>query len=253
MKRKYLILLIFTFIYIASQAQVGENSDKAEKKYSPYELLSSYYNNNFNPFDKGTFYFGFSMSLEDRSMENTESLFQKVIDGNRVNFNVLLKSGYYINDYGMIGLNINIYENKFGGTLFIDPDTIQSNTITRGFSFTPNYRTTIPLTENERLSFFITAGLTLGKSNKLKRDIKNVDEIEKSFAENYNLRLGFSPGVTFFAMENFALEVQLDAVGYELNLENKTINGREKSRDVRHNVDFNINLLSLKVGIAYYY
>ena len=83
--------------------------------------------------------------------------------------------------------------------------------------------------------------------------MKDLDEIEKSFAENYNLRLGITPGVTFFAMENFALEVQLDVLGYELNVENKTKNNIEKSRDVRHNVDFKMNLLSVKVGLAYYF
>lgn len=252
MRYNYILASCLFFISIIVQAQEEEKQNLDDKKYSPYELLSSYYNTDFKPFKKGTIYFGMSMSLEDRSMENTENLFQKVIDGNRVNFSVLIKSGYYINDYSMVGLDVNIFENKFEGILFKDPDTVESNTVTRGYSFTPNYRTTIPLTKNERLSFFTAAGLTLGKSNTLKRETKNTDEIEKSFAENYNLRLGLSPGVTFFAMENFALEVQLDVVGYELNIENKTKNGVEKSRDVRHNVDFKLNLLSLKFGVAYY-
>ena len=85
----------------------------------------------------------------------------------------------------------------------------------------------------------------------MKRDIKNTDEIEKSFSENYNLRVGISPGVTFFAMEKFALEIQVDVAGYEMNVINKTKNDVDKSRDVRHNVDFKLNLLSLKFGIAY--
>ena len=250
MRYSYLLTFFMFFTVVVAQAQVDE--DQNDKKYTPYELLSSYYNTDFKPFKKGTIYFGMSMSLEDRSMENTENLFQKVIEGDRVNFNVLIKSGYFINDYNMLGLEVNIFENKFQGILFKDPDTVESNTITRGYSFTPNYRTVIPLTQNERLSFFTSAGLTFGISNSLKRETKNSDEIEKSFAENYNLRLGLSPGVTFFAMENFALEVQLDVVGYELNIENKTKNGVEESRDVRHNVDFKLNLLSLKFGVAYY-
>lgn len=250
MKNIYLLLLIF--IGLNLQAQVVEETNP-DKKYSPYELLSSYYNTDFKPFKKGTIYFGSSLSLEDRQQENTDNLFQKVIDGNRVNFNLLVRGGYYLNDYTMVGLNANIFENKFEGVVMKDSDTIQSNSIKRGFSITPNYRASIPLTKNERLSFFTAAGLTLGKSNTLKRDIKNSDEIEKSFTDNYNLRLGLSPGVTFFAMENFALEVQLDVLGYEMNLEKKTINDDLKSRDIRHNVDFNINILSLKLGLAYYF
>ena len=253
MEKKFFLLPILFFCVFSANAQVIDEEINNDKKYTPYELLSSYYNNDFKPYKKGNIYFGVAMSLEDRKSENTENIFQKVIDGDRVNFNLLLKGGYYLSDYGMVGLNFNVYENRFEGILFRDPDTIQSKTITRGFSITPNYRTTIPLTENDRLAFFTAAGLTLGKSNTLKRDVKNLDEIEKTYSENYNLRVGISPGVTFFAMENFALEVQVDVLGYELNVENKTKNDVDESRDVRHNVDFKMNLLSLKVGLAYYF
>lgn len=243
---------MFCFILV-TQAQEEEKIKKQDSKLSPYELLTSYYSNDFNPFKKGTIYTGISMSLEDRSQENTENIFEKVIEGNRMNFNILLKGGYYVNDYAMVGLNINIFENKFEGTLFKDPDTVESSSIKRGFSITPNYRTSIPLSKNERLSFFTIAGLTFGKNSTLKRETKNLDEIEKSFSDNYNFRVGISPGATFFAMENFALEVQLDVIGYELNLVNKTKNGTDKSRDVRHNVDFKLDILSVKIGVAYYF
>lgn len=53
-------------------------------------------------------------------------------------------------------------------------------------------------------------------------------------------------------MENFALEVQLDVLGYELNVEKKVKNDLERSCDVRQNVDFKLNILSVKVGLAYY-
>jgi hypothetical protein len=65
--------------------------------------------------------------------------------------------------------------------------------------------------------------------------------------------VGLSPGITFFAMENFAFEVQLNVLGYELNASDKTVNGTDESRVVRQNVDFNIDLLSLDLGLAYYF
>lgn len=252
MINKYFSLVILLFLFTAVHSQSTEDIE-VDKKYTPYELLSSYYENDFNPFKKGNFYFGIALSLEDRQMENTEGLFQKTIDGKRVNFDILLKGGYYLNDYSMVGLNVNIYENKFEGDIYREPDTLQSNSITRGFSLTPNFRTTVPLTANERFSFFTTAGVTLGRSNTLKRDTKNLDEIDKSFAENYNLRVGITPGVTFFAMENFALEVGLDVLGYELNVQTKTVNDVSESRDIRHNIDFKLNLLTVKIGLAYYF
>lgn len=250
MKSKLIVVVLLFFVSVAVQAQHTDTITKTSK-YTPYELLTSYYNNDFNPFKKGTIYIGASLSLEDRTQENTENIFQKVIEGNRVNFNLLLKGGYYINDYTMIGLNLRIFENKFEGVLLKDSEEVESNTIKRGFSLTPNYRTSVPLTKSERLSFFTKTGLTFGKNSTLKRDIRNQDEIEKSFSDNYNFRLGISPGATFFMMENFALEIQLDVIGYELNIEKKIKNDTIKSRDIRHNVDFKLDILSVKIGVAY--
>jgi len=82
-----------------------------------------------------------------------------VIDGNSINYDVSLKGGYYSGDYNMIGLNLEYNEMRFTGTLFQDPDTVQSNSITRGYTITPNLRTSLPLTATERLSFFVMIGL----------------------------------------------------------------------------------------------
>ena len=54
-------------------------------------------------------------------------------------------------------------------------------------------------------------------------------------------------------MENFALEVQLNVLGYDLKVAEKSTNNGPKSKEVRQNVDFNINLLSLQLGLAYYF
>lgn len=250
MQRVFVFMLISILASISSWAQVDNNG--VRKKNTPYELITSYYNEDFKPFKKGTIYMGLSMSLEDRSQENTENIFERVIDGNRFNYNFLIKTGYFINDYAMVGLNASVFENKFTGTLLKDADTVQSYSIKRGFSITPNYRTTIPLSQSDRFSFFTMAGLTFGKSSLLKREIKNLDEIQKSFSDNYNFRIGLSPGATFFVLQNFAIEVQLDVIGYELNIEEKTKNEGIKSRDIRHNIDFRMNLLSVKFGLSYY-
>jgi len=186
-------------------------------------------------------------------MTNTDYLVQKVVDGERLNFDVLVKGGYYTGDYGMALINVQYFQNKFEGIVFRDPDTLQSSSITRGFAVTPSFRSSVPLTPNERLSFFTEIGLTFGNSYTLTRNTKNIDEIEKNYGNDFKFRVGLSPGVTFFAMENFAFEVQLDVIGYDLNVSKKRVNNGPESKEIRQNVDFNINLLSLKLGLAYYF
>ncbi len=249
--RKPKIIMLVVVIFSNTTLLRAQESNKKEKP-TPYELMSSYYNQDFRPFKKKNVFLGLSFSLEDRQSTNTSGLIQNIIDGDRLNYDILLKGGYYTGNYGMVGLSFNYYQNRFIGEVFRDPDTLQSNTITRGYEFTPNFRSSVPLTGNERLSFFTEVGFTFGIGNTLQRNIKKVDEVDKTYSTDYRFRVGLSPGITFFAMESFAFEVQLNVLGYELTVRDKQVDENEPSQEVRQNVDFNIDLLSLQLGLAYY-
>ena len=196
---------------------------------------------------------GLSFSLEDVKTENRDVLIETILDGDRTKYDINLKGGYYIGNYAMAGINFTYSENKFSGLILKDSDSIQSNSITRGYAVTPNFRSTVPLTANERFSFFTEIGLTFGGGNTVKRDVKNIDEVDKSYTKNFNFRVGISPGVTFFVMENFAFEIQLDLLGYELDSSKTTVNDIDESSRTTQNIDLNINLLSLQLGLAYYF
>ncbi len=244
---------IFTILFLIPLFLASQKEQTPGDKPTPYELMSSYYANDFKPFKKHSFYTGLALSLSDRSLNNVDQLVQNVIDGNDRSYQLVFKSGFYTGDYAMVGLDFEYREERFEGTVFRQPDTLQSNSISRLYSINPNVRSTVPLTANERLSFFTILGVSVGVGNSLNRNTKNLDEIEKVYTDNFNMRVGISPGVTFFALENFALEVQLDVLGYELKVKKSEINGVEQSKDVRNNVDFNIDILSLKLGLAYYF
>ncbi|WP_347839212.1 hypothetical protein [uncultured Draconibacterium sp.] len=249
---KYLLLtLLFLFPFCLSAQQ---DSLTTTTKTTPYDLLSSYYSDGFHPFQKGNFYAGLAFSVTDKRLTNTNYLIQEVVNGERLDFDILLKAGYFTGNYGMVILNLNYYQNEFEGIVFQDPDTVQSNTLKRGFAVSPGFRSCVPLTKNERLSFFNEVGFTFGGSSSLTRNVKYVDVIDKTYKTEFIFGLGLSPGITFFAMENFAFEVQVNNVlGYRLNVTKSTTNDGPESKQVRQNVDFNINLLSLELGLAYYF
>ena len=252
MKFKEIRILVF-LLFLPALLLAQEDSLEIAKKATPYDLLSSYYNQDFKPFKKRNVYVGFAFSLQDKKMTNTNYLFRQVVDGERLNYDIVLKGGYYTGDYGMAILSLNYYQNDFDGLVFKDPDSLQSNKLTRGFAVTPGFRSSVPLTPNERLSFFTEIGFTFGGSSSLTQDVKNIDEIDRIHETDFNFRVGLSPGITFFAMENFALEVQLNVLGYDLKVSKMSINNGPESKQVRQNVDFNIDLFSLNLGLSYYF
>ncbi|NPD48204.1 hypothetical protein [Lentimicrobium sp. S6] len=250
MKKIGILTFISVITFQLCFAQKEQDSQKEE--FTPYELMSDYYDNNFQPFKKKNIYLGLAFSLEDKKLENTDYLVQQVIEGEKLDYNIVAKVGYYTGNYGMAGINFNYYQTHFEGSVFRDPDTLQSNSITRGFAVTPHFRSSVPLTKNDRLSFFTDIGVSFGMASNLKREIKYNDEIKKQYGTDYMLGVGLSPGITFFAMENFAFEIQLNVLGYNLKVSESSINDGPSSREIRQNVDFNINILSLELGLAYY-
>lgn len=253
MKNLYRILFLILVVQLFFSSAFGQKT-KTDTTFTPYELLSSYYNSeNFKPFKKRTGYLGLAFSLEDSKSLNTQGLLQNVIDGENLNYNVVVKGGLYTADYNMIGISASYFQDGFDGTVFRDPDTIQSNSLTRGFTITPNLRSSIPLTANERFSFFVELGLSFEMANTLSRETKNIDEISKTYSTQYVLGAGISPGITFFAMENFAFEIQLNVAGYQLSITDSEIDGVDQSRDVRQNINLKIDLLTLNLGLAYYF
>jgi len=238
---------------LATSVYAQEKSDPVEKP-DPYELMSKFYEKDFHPFSKGNWYVGFAFSLRDQKLQNQARLFDKVLLGQDLNYDLTFKGGYFMNDYFMVGGNLIYNRDKFTGTVVQDSDTILRENIKSIGTLAPTFKAYFPLTKNSRLSFFNEIGLGFGFGNSVTRDTKNQDEISKTYTDEFAFTAGISPGITFFAIENFAFEIQLNnLIGYELQVSNKTTNESEESKVTTHNVNFNIDLLSLNLGLAYYF
>lgn len=251
MKLFYLILSIFILSVSSSQAQ----SEDSIKSKNPYDLMSNYYDHGFSPFAKKNWYVGLAFSLTDEKFDNTPKLLERVIAGNELNYDLTFKGGYFIGNYVMVGANFIYSRDRFSGQVVQQStDTLTRQNISSSGRIVPLIKTYFPLTKNHRLSLFNELGFGFGFGNILTRNIRNQDVIEKSFTNEFKFTAGLSPGITFFAIENFCFEVQLNnLIGYELTVQDTKTNETESSRTTKNNVNFSINLLSLNLGLAYYF
>ena len=90
-------------------------------------------------------------------------------------------------------------------------------------------------------------------ANTVKRETKNIDDISKSFSTQYLLGAGISPGITFFAMQNFAFEIQLNVLGYNMDITESEVDGIDQSQEIKQKVNLSIDLLTMDLGLAYYF
>lgn len=234
---------------------INTSFSQENEKMSPAELMFEYYDEQFEPFQKGKWFTAITFSLEDENLQSGNRYigFDNIIEGSEFNYAIKIKAGYSIGNYSFAGLGITHGRDKSEGLGIILLDTINSEAITNRNVISPFIRTYYPLSKNKRLSFFNEIKMDFGFENTDIKRFENSQPTETEKEENFLFGIGISPGVTFFAIESFCFEIQLDVLGYEYK-QSKTIDeeGNEFTSD-SHNVNFKLDLLSLNFGLAYYF
>jgi hypothetical protein len=245
-------LFFFIVLFLVSM-----NIATAQKKdkLSPVELMFEYYNEEFKPFHKGKWFTALTFNIEDENLQSGNKLigFDKIIEGQSFNYEVKLKGGYSIGNYSFVGLGITHGRDKSEGRGIILLDTLNSESVTNKNIISPYLRTYYPLSKNQRLSFFNEIKMDFGFGDTVVKSFNNQELTEQENTDEFKFGIGISPVINFFAIENFAFEIQLDVLGYEYERSTTIDNeGNELITD-SHNVDFKLDLLSLNFGLAYYF
>lgn len=241
---KILLLLLFFSSTIFAQ--------KIEEKEDPKSLMSSYYDNDFNPFKEGNWMVSYNMSFKKEDYQNSNLNFENVINGTRKQSNYQIGGAYFFSDNfaGKLGFVVGreTFEGKIGKTL----DTINRTSNSKSYAIAPSLRSAIPLSANQRLSLFVDLTTQFGWGDTEHNERGKFGDNEKSYSDEYLFGAGIKSGLTFFAMQNFAVEVGLDILSYKYT-SSKTNNFDEpESKYETHEVDFSIDLLSLNLALTYY-
>lgn len=248
MNLRYIVSFCLCIIFYTTNAQ----EDKDENKDNPKSLMSTYYNNNFTPFQKGNSFVNFTVSLNSDDYTNASYQFQNVIQGESGDYSIKLTGGYYFSDNFAGSLGFQYGNTNFDGTVLKLHDTINKKSLTKSYTINPSLRSSIPLVKNQRLSLYVDMGFGIGWGNTVSRNYNNDETLEKTFADNFSFGIGISPGVTYFVMENFAMEIGLNILGYNYDKSTSTENDGPESIVKNQSIDFNLDLLSLKLALAYY-
>lgn len=246
MKIKLLFLVLLLCAISTTFGQ--ENASDQDAK----SLMSSYYNDNFNPFQKGNWLVTFSMSLENEKYTNVEQLLQTIVEGKSNDMVLKVGTGYYFSDYFAAVLGFSYEESRFNGEVNQGLQTVDQNSLSTTYGLAPQLRASIPVVPNQRLNLFVDAGFNVGWGNTVSRNEKDGETLSKSYADNLELGVGISPGITFFVMQNFCLEVGLDILGYNYSKSTTTDDNGDPQIDEVSSVDFKLNLTSLGLGLTYY-
>lgn len=202
---------------------------------------------------KGRFYTNLAFSLDQRNAENEDQLLRQVIDQDKLNFRITSATGYALKDNFTIGLGLSYGRQQQDITFINDDDQEQTNrSLGHDVSFVPNIRQYVPV--NKSFQIFVQADFRFSIGEELTRKFlpNEIEKVESNFLET---RLGVTPGAVLFFNRNWAFETSVGLVGLSSKWSEETVNNDEanKARITENNIDLKLNLLSLNLGVAYYF
>ena len=240
-------------IIILSLLVLGALSAEAQHYDRGYELVPS------SPFvKKGTWMAGGSARYSQHVNSNFNLLLINCINSEGFNVSVNPKLLYMLKDNAGVGVKFS-YDR---GMLDLSSADLSVSDISMGtrdcyqinHKFTAHavYRSYIPLAGSKRIAMF--ADLMLGGSFKQgKAFYPGKDYIIGTYEEKYALEIAVDPGIVAFLTERLSLELNVGVFGVSYGWTNQVRNQVINGNSDRTSAGFMVNLLSLGVGMSYYF
>jgi hypothetical protein len=164
-----------------------------------------------------------------------------------------LRSGYFIKDKFALGAFFK-YSNKLDRLNYTnDTGEVFDETLGRSYSFAPFMRNYLPLGKGT-FSLFNETNLEFTYSSEV-RQVDDPVDINRTVSDTYQLKLGIQPGIAAFITDLVSFEVGTSILGLSSEYTTTTFNGDEDNQGTKfsNDVSFEIDLLSLFLGITFYF
>jgi len=177
----------------------------------------------------------------------------KIILDNGYFFGLRICGGYFFKknfaagfgfSYGAENENMETI-NNIGPNSFSDQDL-------KTYTFSPFIRNYLPLGKKNSLYVFTQTGLQFGFGNGKEFTSTGSTAINSDIQKNF-YGIAFTPGVVLVVEKGFAFEVNVGVLGFNYSKETKTTANQPQAVLKETNVDLNINLLKLNLGLSYYF
>lgn len=202
---------------------------------------------------KGNLFISTTFSLSHSESENESKLIQNLDDSYRLDWDITLRSGYFIKDNFALGAFFKYSNNLDRLNYTNDTGEVFDETLGRSYSFAPFMRNYLPLGKGT-FSLFNETNLEFTYSSEV-RQVDDPVDINRTVSDTYQLALGIQPGITAFITDLVSFEVGTSLLGLSSKYTTTTVDGDEDNQGTKfsNDVSFEIDLLSLFLGITFYF
>ncbi len=204
-------------------------------------------------FKKGSWHTGLTMSITDVNNENIDYLLLEMPNFENAGFSINFLGGYFFADRISSGLRYNYSQREIDFVYDWNEDNSRLQSAYSKHHFIVFLRNYYPLGTNKRFSFFNETDLGIGFGNNLLRHTKSETDVSKSFSEKFTLEFGVKPGISAVLTKGFAFEVAVGLLGLTYSDTDIIREGVEEGHKRKFKFDFDVSLLTLDFGLAYYF
>lgn len=227
-KQKTTLILLFLFTTISLVAQ-----DKSPKVY----LLP-----------KGSILVTPTFNLSQQNGTNNTTLGVQIDNQYTLKYNVNANAAYFIADDFSLGLQLGYTNDQSNLTYYPSGVLTTQQSYTNLVSLYPNIRNYFGKGifkgfAQTNLGFAFGKGLTrtYSEANDTKTDTRQ-----------YIFTLAVQPGIALFVADFVSVELSINLIGLTSKLETSTLNDGTESKLYSNNVDFDVNLLTMNIGLGFY-
>ena len=241
------LLIIFSMLFLGAISAEAQHYDRG------YEAVPS------SPFiSKGTWSIGGTAKYSQHLNDDYNLLVISDINSEGYNLSVNPKVMYAIKDNMAVGLKFSYGRSMLDlasadlGVATIEMNAADCYQIQHKYSAYGVFRSYIPFGNSKRVAMF--ADLHLGGSFKQGKAFNAGGEyIGGTYNEAYSIQLGVDPGFIAFLTDRLAVELNVGVFGVNYSWQNQIHNQVEHGRSQSASAGFMVNLLSLGVGVSYYF
>lgn len=194
-------------------------------------------------------YVGLTFAVNHSEGENyTALLIIPVEQKDQTDWRVNVLGGYMIKKYFSVGGGISYQYSHLEAAV---SDTTTNRAVQSKVSITPHIRNYLPWTE--KLFFQIYNQTNLGFSfGSGVEESDNGSSIDRTYIKDFGFNIGIQPGVAVFIAKGVTVETSVNLLGFDMNRKTIEVNGVETGYLNDAGVNFNLNLMSLNLGITVY-
>lgn len=198
---------------------------------------------------KGSGFITPTFSLRQSSTTNSQVLGVQIDERYNLDYSINFNWGYFLKEDFSIGLQVSYNNTREDLTYYPNGAYTVSNYYSNMIYLTPNIRNYFG---KGRFKAFAQTNLGFAYGNGLRRTYaeENDNKIEYRTIE---VAVAVQPGVSVFVADFLTVELSINLIGFNSTYEKSTFNDTYESTQKTNKVDFDINVLSMQIGLGFYF